>query len=223
MIKRRRSRPGDMIGRIIMVVVVTFVVLVVTGGATAGLIYYLTRPGVLPAGPGSPIGPGGPTPSGAVYMNSTDGLEKQLAEILGERRAGGDSRIKEASALPEKWFVDTYGAASGKDLYAKYNALPQTPEQVLRLNVDQALRFNVDKAHARHIDRDALRPAEFQAIQLMLTKIPMYTADATSPPGAGWQVHVQDQPANGTTTVGLGDFVYMDGQFRFFEPTRIWK
>jgi hypothetical protein len=210
-----------------MVVVVAFIVLLATGGAAAGLIYYLTRPGVLPSGPGGTgPGPGGLFASGFSYPNTPEGLEKEASDLVAERRSGGDSKAREAVKLPEKWFLDAFGEMQGKDFYATYGAGPQTPEQMLQGQIDQALRFGVTKAEAKVLDPRFADPSNQKlAAAMKPNAATLYTAWLQNPQGTGFQAYVKDQPpasAPSGSSVGVQDFVYVDGAYRFFCPNLIW-
>ncbi len=215
--KRRRRGRG---GRPVLVIAIILMVLLLAGGAIAGVAYVLTRPGVWPGG-----GPGGLLPSGAAYENTPQGLEKAAGDLVADRRAGTNSRIKEAVKLPEKWFVDVFGAEQGPEYYKQYYGVPQTPEQFLDGQIDDALRLGVVKIQAEAVDRKYPNPVHYKMFAAMKGNVPaLYRAQMQNPPGAGFQAYIKDQPpsSGGSSSVGVGDFVYVDGSWRFFCPNIIW-
>jgi TonB family protein len=144
------------------------------------------------------------------YPDSPDGLKKLIEDILGVVKSGDTEKASlyfSSFEIPdnEAWFLKTFGPVEGPRLGAKYQELlPQEPGRTRRA-FDYALTSGRTDAAIRLLKK----PAETNSglshavIEAMLQPTTIYIVDGTSPAGKF--------PAF------IGEFVYLDGGFRYLD------
>ena len=110
--------------------------------------------------------------------------------------------------IPDRvaWFTKAFGPVEGPRLEDKHQALIQQPNGNVRAHFEYALkggRTNVE-VHVLRGTADAKSGMSRAILDAMVQPLPLYSADGTSP--------TEQYPAS------IGDFVHVEGGFRFVDP-----
>jgi len=146
----------------------------------------------------------------AAYLETPEGLKKLVQEVFDAEKAGDPARSEQlyaSMAIPDHaaWFAKTFGEAEGARLEAKYNGLEDATGS-LKKRVEAAIQRGQLNIVARIFLKPEDIPMELQKAFLvaMTSAMPLYRAAVSSGP--------EDR-----TRVLLGDFVYVDGGFRYVD------
>jgi|HubBroStandDraft_2_1064218.scaffolds.fasta_scaffold37564_2 TonB family protein len=145
------------------------------------------------------------------YPESEDGLKNLIGDIFRAMTSGETDMASPYFAsleIPDglAWFTKAFGPVEGPRLEVKYQALLQQPSGAIRAHFEYALkggRTNVE-VHVLRGTADAKSGMGRAILGTMVQPLPLYSADGTSP---------TEQYA-----ASIGDFVYVDGGFRFVDP-----
>jgi TonB family protein len=148
------------------------------------------------------------TPSG--YPESTDGLAKQVQELFTAEKTDDSNKIAAIYAafqIPkhDEWFKQAFGEKEGQGLDAKYSqSLEQWPIH-LRSNVKRAIQQNGSEVSAEaYAKPEEIKQPLLKAFQSAMTApAVLYVANANI--------------ADSKSPYFLGDFVYVDGSFRYID------
>jgi TonB family protein len=147
------------------------------------------------------------TPS---YPESPDGLKSFIEDMFGALKSGDQGSLSpylSNLAIPDHgtWFKKIFGAEEGRRLEAKYEELlPQMPKKV-----SQILKYALDGRRTDVKVTLLQKPVDPKArlaravTEAMIEPIPQYTVSGSSP--------------SEKFGAYLGDFVYVDGAFRFMD------
>jgi TonB family protein len=146
----------------------------------------------------------------AAYPETPEGLKKLLEDVFEAEKAGDTAkseRLYASMAIPDHaaWFVKTFGEEEGARLDAKYNGLEDAASSLKR-RVEAAIQRGQLNIIARIFLNPEDIPVELQKAFLaaMTSAMPLYHGAVSSGP--------EDK-----TRVLLGDFVYVDGGFRYVD------
>jgi Gram-negative bacterial TonB protein C-terminal len=146
----------------------------------------------------------------AAYPETPEGLKKLLHDVFEAEKAGDTAKSEKlyaSMAIPEHaaWFVKTFGEAEGARLEAKYNGL-QDATGSLKRRVETAIQRGELNIITRIFLNPEDIPVELQKAFLagMTRAMPLYHGAVSSGP--------EDK-----TRVLLGNFVYVDGGFRYVD------
>jgi len=151
-----------------------------------------------------------PTAGLPVYPESEDGLKNLIGDIFGAMKSGEKDLASSYFAgleIPDRvaWFAETFGPMEGPRLESKYETLLQQPSGNIRAHFEYALKDGRTNAEV-HVLREP--PANQRMIRAILDAMVqphlLFTVNGTSP--------TQQYAAS------IGDFVYVDGAFRFVDP-----
>jgi TonB family protein len=145
------------------------------------------------------------------YPESEDGLKNLVGDIFGAMKSGDTDMASTYFAsleIPDRvaWFTKAFGPVEGPRLEVKHQALIQQPSGDIRAHFEYAFkggRTNVE-VHVLRGTADAKSGMSRAILDAMVQPLPLYSADGTSP--------TEQYPAS------IGDFVYVDGGFRFVDP-----
>lgn len=148
-----------------------------------------------------------PLPS---YPESPDGLKKLIEDVFGVIKSGNNelaTSYLSSLAIPNHnaWFVKTFGPAEGPRVEAKYEELlPQATS-----HIRQAFEYALKDARTDVRVTVLQKPAESGSglgratIDAMVQPTPLYIADGAS--------------SQEKYPVSIGEFVYVDGGFRYLD------
>jgi TonB family protein len=147
--------------------------------------------------------------SPTTYPESADGLTKFLEDIFSAMKAGDDTSAYFSNLeIPNRgaWFVKTFGSTEGVRLEAKYEQLLPIPANVIKGHFDYALKDGRTNVEVRVLQQPANPNAAMSVaiVKAMVQPTLVYNADGTSPQ--------EKYPAS------IGDFVYVEGGFRYIDP-----
>lgn len=151
-----------------------------------------------------------PTAAIPVYSESEDGLKNLIGDIFGAMKSGQKDLAASYFAsleIPDRvaWFTKAFGPVEGPRLEAKYEALFQQPNGNVRAHFEYALKDGRTNADVHVLREPATNPGMIHAIfDAMVQPLLLFSASGTSP--------TQQYAAS------IGDFVYVDGKFRFIDP-----
>lgn len=145
-----------------------------------------------------------------VYPESEDGLKNLIDDIFGAMKSGEKDLTSSYFAgleIPDRaaWFTKAFGPVEGPRLEGKYEVLLRQPSGEIRAHFEYALKDGRTNPEV-HVLRDpSANQRMIRAIlDAMAQPFMVFTATGTSP--------TQQYGAS------IGDFVYVDGAFRFVDP-----
>jgi len=159
------------------------------------------------------------------YAETPDGLMKLVQNLYEAEKAGDTKRSSDIYTnlvIPNhsQWFGKTFGGPEGERLDAKYNGLFVVSTSELRTRVTRAVQKGQKYVVVRTFPKPEDAPMELQKALLAAMAIPTSLYGAATNSG----------PEDKSHTL-LGDFVYVDGGFRYLDfevmqaltsaPTRI--
>jgi TonB family protein len=144
------------------------------------------------------------------YPESPDGLKRLIEDILGVVKSGENEKASSyfsSLAIPddEAWFLRTFGAAEGPRLEVKYHELlPPAPSHVRRA-FDYAIKLGRTNIEVKVLQQPAEASSGLSRalIEAMVQPTTIYIVDGTSP--------TEKYPTF------IGEFVYLDGGFRYLD------
>jgi TonB family protein len=149
----------------------------------------------------------------AAYPESADGLKRLVEDMLSAVKVKDDAKLSwyvSALTIPEHaaWFAQTFGSTEGSRLEAKYSESLSGAAKNIREKFEYAL-----KDHRTDVGVKVLSPAEIgplgrAILAAMARPTPIYMVDGSNPK--------EKFPA------AIGDFVYVDGGFRYVN-TQVWQ
>lgn len=159
------------------------------------------------------VGPTASAPVGA-YPESADGLKKLVEDIFGAVKSKDEARISWyvlALAIPDHsaWFVQTFGATEGARLEAKYSDLLPGAAKHIRESFEYALKGKRTDVSVKVLQRQGEVGGLGRAIlDAMAQPISVYIVDGNNP--------------KEKFATYIGDFVYVDGGFRYVS-SQVWQ
>ncbi len=153
-----------------------------------------------------------PTPamSSATYPDSQDGLKRFIEGMFGAMKSG-DQKVTSLYlsnlTVPDHstWFIAIFGPEEGRRLESKYGELlPQMPDKITK-----ALKYAMEGGRTDVVITTLQKPVDPGArvgraiTEAMIQPIPLYIASGTSP--------------SEKYSAYLGEFVYVDGAFRYID------
>jgi TonB family protein len=154
--------------------------------------------------PQSPVTAAATTPP--MYPDSPDGLKSLLTDILAAVKSQESAKYSAYFinlAFPDEgaWLQQAFGASEGQRLKEKYSQLqPQSASELKKL-FDYALRTDVAVRVYRKVASERKFGVIGTALDAMVDPAQIYTATGSAP--------------NNKFAVALGNFVYVDGSFRY--------
>jgi TonB family protein len=147
----------------------------------------------------------------ATYAETPDGLKKLVQDLFDVEKTGDTKRSSEVYTnlvIPNhsQWFGKTFGGPEGERLDAKYNGLLEVSTSELKTSVARV----VQKGQKYVVVRTFQKPEDAQMELLKAFLAAM--ASPTSLYGAA----TNSGPEDKSHTL-LGDFVYVDGGFRYLD------
>jgi TonB family protein len=160
------------------------------------------------------VAPAGGASVGA-YPESADGLKKLVEDMFVAVKSKDEARISwyvSALAIPDHgaWFTQTFGATEGARLEAKYTEmLPGTGKQIRGI-LEFGLKGERTTVDVTVLQKQAAEPGGMARaiLDAMVRPVMMYRV------GSG-------NPKEKFATY-IGDFVYVDGGFRYVN-TQVWQ
>jgi len=145
------------------------------------------------------------------YPDSAEGLKSLLQDWFAAIKAGDtvkSSQYLESFAIPnhQEWFVKTFGAAEGARLEAKYTDLQAKPLEWLKKSAERevkAERFSVEASILEKSTSTQMRVPQ-ALLAAMVQPTPVYYTSS-------------HKDANDKSSFFLGNFVYVDGGFRYLD------
>jgi TonB family protein len=150
----------------------------------------------------------------ATYPESADGLKKLVEDIFGAVKAKDEAKVSSyvsGLVIPDHgaWFVQTFGAAEGTRLEAKYNELLRTEAEDIKGRFEYAVKGKRTDVGVKVFQKPEEVGGVARAIlKAMVQPIPLYTVDGSSP--------------KEKFATSIGDFVYVDGRFRYVN-SQVWQ
>jgi TonB family protein len=159
------------------------------------------------------VAPAGAASAGA-YPESADGLKRLVEDILGAVKAKDDAQISlyvSGLAIPEHgaWFVQTFGAAEGARLEAKYSELLPNAAKDIRKSFEYALKGKRTDVDVKVYEKQGEVRGLVRAVLDATTRpISVYMVDGNNP--------------KEKFGAYLGDFVFVEGGFRYVN-SQVWQ
>lgn len=145
------------------------------------------------------------------YAETTEGLKKLVQGLFDAEKTGDTKKSPEVYTtlvIPNhsQWFGKTFGGAEGERLDAKYSGLLEASANVLKKRVALAVQKNQNYTVVRTFQKpeDAQMELLKAFLSAMANPISIYGAATNS------------GPEDKSPTL-LGDFVYVDGGFRYVD------
>jgi len=151
-----------------------------------------------------------PTSATPGYPESEDGLKNLIGDVFGAMKSGKKDLVSSYFAtleIPDRaaWFTKAFGPTEGPRLEAKCEALARQPNGQIRAHFEYALKDGRTNPETHEIHGPSTNQRMTRAIlDAMVQPIMLFSASGTSPS--------QQYAAS------IGDFVYVDGAFRFVDP-----
>jgi hypothetical protein len=148
------------------------------------------------------------------YPESADGLKKLVEDIFGVVESKDEARISScvsALAIPDHgaWFVQTFGPTEGARLEAKYSELLPDAAKGIRKDFENTLKGKRTDVSVTVLQKPGEVGGLGRAIlDSMVRPISVYTVDGNNPKEK-FGYHI-------------GDFVYVDGGFRYLS-SQVWQ
>jgi TonB family protein len=145
-----------------------------------------------------------------LYPESEDGLKNFIGDIFGAMKSGKKDLASSYFAsleIPDRvvWFTRAFGPSEGPRLEGKYEALVRQPSGEIRAHFEYALKDGRTNAEVHVLREPPANQRMARAIvDAMVQPLVLFSASGTSP--------TQQYAAS------IGDFVYVDGAFRFVDP-----
>jgi TonB family protein len=144
------------------------------------------------------------------YPESSDGLKKLIEDIFHAVKSGKSEKASSyfsSLTIPDHnaWFVKTFGPAEGPRLEAKYEELlPEAPNHIGQA-FENALKRKMTDVEIRVLQKPAetSSPLGRATIEAMVQPTPLYIVDGSH--------RKEKYPAY------IGDFIYVDGGFRYLD------
>ena len=153
-------------------------------------------------------------PAISSYPETEEGLKSLLADIFAAIQSSNETRISSLMAglaLPDHaaWFTKTFGPEQGGSLEAKYAASSPEFSAETRKVFEYALKSQRTQPSIKKYEKtaDGVNHAPY-AVTVMISPAALYEAYGSSP--------------NDKYGALLGDYMYVDGAFRFFNP-QLWR
>jgi hypothetical protein len=144
------------------------------------------------------------TPQGAVYPESADSLKSLITDLLAATKSGDaqkSSHLLATFSLPNhrEWFLKSFGASEAPRLEAKYVELGSKPSDWLQKRIEGVAKHPQTDVTIKVFQKPVDANLRFYkaVTDAMVTGVPIYEA------------------IRGTDF--LGDFVYVDGGFRYLD------
>ena len=145
------------------------------------------------------------------YTDSPEGLKKLLQDLFASEKARETQKSSQylaSFAIPNhnEWFVKTFGATEGARLDMKYVELQAESAGWLKKRVEIAVKDAKTDVDVRVYQKpaDARMPLMQAVLGAMVQSVPIYNASDRF-------------DENDKSPFFLGDFVYLDGGFRYLE------
>lgn len=157
--------------------------------------------------------PAGGAPAGT-YPESAEGLTKLVEDIFAAIKSKDEAKISSyASALtiPDHaaWFAQTFGGSEGERLEAKYSELLPGAAKNIRETFEYALKGKRTDVSVKMLDKQEQSGGLGRAmIEAMTRPVPVYIVDGNNP--------------KEKFATSIGDFVYVDGGFRYVN-SQVWR
>lgn len=161
---------------------------------------------------GGVVAPAGGAAAGA-YPESADGLKKLVEDIFVAVKAKDGAKASSYMSglvIPEHgaWFAQTFGAAEGARLEAKYAELLPNEAKHIRESFEYALKGKRTDVGVKVLGRGEVAGLGRAMLDAMAQPVSVYMVDGTSP--------------NEKFPTSIGDFVFVDGAFRYVD-TQVWR
>ena len=149
----------------------------------------------------------------ASYAESADGLKKLVDDMFVAVRAKDEAKISSyvsALAIPDHgaWFVQTFGATEGPRLEAKYNEMLPGAGKHIRESFEYALKGKRTDVSVKVLQRGEAIGMGRALLDAMVRPISVYMVDGNNP--------------REKFGAYIGDFVYVDGGFRYVN-SEVWR
>jgi TonB family protein len=152
--------------------------------------------------------------SAGAYPESADGLKKLVDDIFVAVKSKDGAKISSyvsGLAIPDHraWFVQTFGATEGVRLEAKYSELLPGSAKSIRESFEYALKGKRTDVSVKVLERQGqVGGLGLAILDAMARPISVYIADGNNP-REQFGAHI-------------GDFVYVDGGFRYMN-SQVWQ
>lgn len=145
------------------------------------------------------------------YAETPDGLKKLVQELFDAEKTGDTKRSSEAYTnlvIPNhsQWFGKTFGQAEGERLNAKYNESIEVSTSSLKKRVALAVQKGQNYIVVRTFQK--AEDVQMELLKAILAAM----ANPTALYGAAMNSGPDDR-----SPILLGDFVYVDGGFRYLD------
>lgn len=144
------------------------------------------------------------------YPESPDGLKQLIEDIFEAVKSGNSEKTSSyfsSLAIPDHnaWFVKTFGPAEGPRLEAKYEELLPEASSHIRQAFEYALKGRRTDVSISVLQKPAATGSGLgrATIEAMMQPTPLYIAE-----GSNREEEYSDY---------IGDFVYVDGRFRYLD------
>ena len=148
------------------------------------------------------------------YPESADGLKKLVEDIFADVRSKDKAKISadiSALEIPNHgaWFTQTFGASEGARLEAKYSELLPGAGKSISEAFDYALKGKRTDISVKVLARQGqTRGLTLAILDAMARPVSVYVVDGKNP--------------NEKYATAIGDFVYVEGGFRYVD-SQVWQ
>jgi TonB family protein len=151
--------------------------------------------------------------SAGAYPESTDGLKKLVEDMFVAVKSKDDAKISSYMselAIPEHgaWFVQIFGAAEGARLEAKYAELLPGEAKKIREAFEYALKGKRTDVTVKVLGQGEVAGSGRAILDAMARPVSVYMVDGSSP--------------KEKFAARIGDFVFVDGGFRYVD-SEVWR
>jgi TonB family protein len=152
--------------------------------------------------------PPAPAPSQSAYQDSADDLKKLVEDIFAAMKSGDEERTSTyfaSLAFPDRaWFTKMFGSVEGQRLEAKYTELlPEAPANI-KGSFQYAMKGGRTNVEVSVLQKSGPVSGLGRAIlEAMAEPTPLYVVSGSSP---------KEQYG-----AAIGDFVYVEGGFRYLD------
>jgi TonB family protein len=149
-----------------------------------------------------------------IYPESADGLRKLVEDIFVAVKAKDAAKLSSyvsGLVIPDHgaWFVQTFGASEGSRLEAKYNELSPGQDKHIRESFEYALKGKRTDVGVKVLEKQGdVKGLARAVLDAAGRPISIYTVDGSNP--------------KEKFGAYIGDFVYVDGGFRYVN-TQVWQ
>jgi len=149
----------------------------------------------------------------AGYAESADGLKKLVDDMFVAVKAKDEAKISSyvsALAIPDHgaWFVQMFGASEGARLEAKYSEMLPGAGKHIRESFEYALKGKRTDVSVKVLQRGEVVGLGRALLDAMARPISVYMVDGNNP--------------KEKFGAYIGDFVYVDGGFRYVN-SEVWR